>query len=314
MTLMYQANNSYTIPNTQGYAQYQVSVPTAYVAVQPVATPTVTTMPINSYPLNYYMPITNSQNTQTHPHKCNAGGSINITITNPSVYGQNNNLKDKIEKSEENPSKTPIIAEEKTPQEEEMEILSNNAPNKENFIKEETIQQQKPIEEIKKEPKNPIENKNLVEKINYEQPNITNTQKIIQETQTITSSKEPETQTKLQNIYLSNLNERLSNTNEQIRITAIKEIMAKFRDEKNLQNNKDLISLLNKAIDDKNNVVRFFAMATVASGYTPGDDVTRKKLDSVQYQKTSYNEDAILASEALIKIASFNNPQNTQTP
>lgn len=294
MSLMYQINSPF-ITTPVNYTQQNPTV--AYIIDTPPLVQQTPVYPNSFYPINYYMPINTQYNNQPPQNqssqKCNSGGSINITIANPSVYGQNNNLN-----KEKEYTKNEEIPQEKIEQKKE-EIIEEpiKKPQKEeeyssNLL--EYFEPQKPIKELKQEPI-----KEFIQEEKIEQKNEIN---------------EPEENIKLENVYLKNLRERLLNTNEEVRITAIKEIMTKFKEEKALKKNKELISLLNMAIDDKSHIVRFYAIATVASGYTKGDNLTRKKLDFMQYQNTSYNEDAILASEALIKIASSDNTKRTKKP
>lgn len=104
--------------------------------------------------------------------------------------------------------------------------------------------------------------------------------------------------------YIKTLENYLNNPSEQIRIQGTKEVMARFKEDDSRRQDAALTALLNKSLQDKSNNVRVLAMTTVAAGYSGGDENTARILNNLQTKQSNYNEDALLASQALMKMSS----------
>jgi hypothetical protein len=112
--------------------------------------------------------------------------------------------------------------------------------------------------------------------------------------------------------YIQTLENYMQNSNEQVRIMGAKEIMARFKEDDSRRKDAALTALLNMSLQDKSNNVRVIGMTTIASGYSAGDKNTSTLLEKLQQNKSNYNEDAILAANALMKMSA--SPQKVEVP
>ena len=103
--------------------------------------------------------------------------------------------------------------------------------------------------------------------------------------------------------YIKTLENYLNNPNVKIREMGVKELMARFKEHKSRVNDVALTNLLNKALQDASKAVRFVAMATLDAGYAEGNMLTREILQKMQSSKEVFGEDALFASEILLKSA-----------
>lgn len=151
----------------------------------------------------------------------------------------------------------------------------------------------------------------------YNYPTASNAQATAQATATSQPSPAPE-KLKKKNIvpltdeYIHTLENYLQNSNEQVRLMGAKEVMARFKEDESRRNDAALTALLNKSLQDKSNNIRVLGMTTIAAGYSAGDKNTSILLDNLQQKKSNYNEDAILAANALMKMSST--PQKIKVP
>ena len=112
--------------------------------------------------------------------------------------------------------------------------------------------------------------------------------------------------------YIMTVENYLNNPNEQIRMTGVKEVMGRFKEDDSRKRDAALTALLNKSLMDKSSNIRLVAMTTLASGYAAGDNTTVGLLNSIQQQKTNYNEDALMAAQALAKMSEQINVQKVE--
>ncbi len=104
--------------------------------------------------------------------------------------------------------------------------------------------------------------------------------------------------------YIKSLENYLDSNNSKVRLMGIKGVIDRFKEDENRKDNPSLIPLLNKALQDTSPSVRFLALTALQLDYTKGDDITVQILKNlVNNSKENFGEDAILASEALLKIA-----------
>ena len=103
--------------------------------------------------------------------------------------------------------------------------------------------------------------------------------------------------------YVRTLENYLNNSNVKIREMGVKELMARFQEHKSRANDVALTNLLNKALQDGSKAVRFVALATLDAGYAEGDALTKEILQKMQSSKDVFGEDALMASEILLKTA-----------
>lgn len=103
--------------------------------------------------------------------------------------------------------------------------------------------------------------------------------------------------------YVKTLENYLNNQNPRVREMGVKELFARFKEHKSRYNDIALTNLLNKALQDGSKNVRFVALTALDSGYACGDNLTKELLQRMQASKDTYGEDAIFASEVLLKMA-----------
>ena len=103
--------------------------------------------------------------------------------------------------------------------------------------------------------------------------------------------------------YIKTLENYLNNPNVKIREMGVKELMERFKEHKSRYNDVALTNLLNKALQDGSKNVRFVAMTILDAGYAQGDNLTFNLLQQMQSSKDVYGEDAMYASEILLKTA-----------
>lgn len=102
--------------------------------------------------------------------------------------------------------------------------------------------------------------------------------------------------------YIQSLENYLNNDNKQIRIMGIKELNARFKEQKTRANDIALTNLLNKALQDPAKEVRFIALATLSGGDAKGDKLTQEILQNMQRSSNVFGEDALLAANILLKM------------
>lgn len=103
--------------------------------------------------------------------------------------------------------------------------------------------------------------------------------------------------------YIKTLENYLNNQNARIREMGAKELFARFKEHKSRYNDIALTNLLNKALQDGSQNVRFVALSALDAGFAQGDNLTKQILQKMQSSKAVYGEDAMLASEILLKTA-----------
>ena len=130
------------------------------------------------------------------------------------------------------------------------------------------------------------------------------TEKTSSDEKTDNKKKKEKTITPLTNDYIKNLENYLNSNNAKIRLIGMKELMERFKEDENRRDNKSLIPLLNKALQDTNSAIRFLAMTTLQLGYSVGDDTTVRILTKIANEnQDKFGQDAILASEILLKLS-----------
>ncbi len=103
--------------------------------------------------------------------------------------------------------------------------------------------------------------------------------------------------------YIKNLENYLRNPSSELRKSAIKEVLDRFKEDKSRMNNPSLTALLNIALQDTSPTVRALAMAILSSGYAVGDNTTQEILKKLQTSKTNFSADATQAADTLLKMS-----------
>lgn len=122
--------------------------------------------------------------------------------------------------------------------------------------------------------------------------------------------------TPLTNEYIQSLESYMNSPDEQTRISGVKQIMARFKEDDSRKRDAALTALLNRSLNDRSGNVRVLGMTILASGYATGDNNTVGLLNRIQRESSSssYNEDAHLASDALAQMAALANAQTINVP
>lgn len=103
--------------------------------------------------------------------------------------------------------------------------------------------------------------------------------------------------------YIKNLENYLNSQNSEIRLMGAKEILARLQEDDSRKNDAALNSLVNKMLQDPSQKVKFIAMAILESRLALGDNFSVQLLQRMQQEKTNYGEDALKASNILLKMA-----------
>jgi len=108
---------------------------------------------------------------------------------------------------------------------------------------------------------------------------------------------------KLTNEYIMTLENFLRNENRELRLSGVKELLARFKEDKSRVSNAPLTCLLNIALQDKDPTIKSIAMAIPMSGYATGDQKTKQILKDIQKSDLAYNQNAIMSAETSLKMA-----------
>jgi hypothetical protein len=111
--------------------------------------------------------------------------------------------------------------------------------------------------------------------------------------------------------YVKTLENHLNNSNADVRYMGMKELFERFKEDDSRKTDLALTSLLNKALQDKSSKVRFLALTTLNAGYAAGDQLTVDILKQMQKTDSVYNQDALTASQALLKMVGNNLDKRT---
>ncbi len=103
--------------------------------------------------------------------------------------------------------------------------------------------------------------------------------------------------------YIKTLENYLRNPNKDIRMMGAKELSKRFAEDKTRRNDRALNALLNLVLQDKATDVRALGLAISTGGLAQGDENTVKILQNMQASDKGYGQDALLASDALLKMS-----------
>lgn len=103
--------------------------------------------------------------------------------------------------------------------------------------------------------------------------------------------------------YIKTLENYLRNPNKDIRMMGAKELSKRFEEDDSRRDDKALNALLNLVLQDQSSGIRMMGLALANSGLAQGDETTVKLLQDMQKSQSSYGQDALTASEALLKMS-----------
>ncbi len=103
--------------------------------------------------------------------------------------------------------------------------------------------------------------------------------------------------------YIKNLENYLNSQDKEIRLMGAKEVVARLAEDDSRKEDKALTALINKMLQDPSQPVRFMALAALDLRQVTGDDLTVKLLQAIQQSDSGYGQDALQASQILLKMS-----------
>lgn len=104
--------------------------------------------------------------------------------------------------------------------------------------------------------------------------------------------------------YVKSLENYLNNQDKQVRLIGAKEVLARLQEDNSRKNDEALNALLNKMLQDPYPPIKFIAMGAFESRAASGNNESVELLKNIQNQTTFQGEDALKASNALLKMTS----------
>ncbi len=103
--------------------------------------------------------------------------------------------------------------------------------------------------------------------------------------------------------YIRNLENYLNSQDKEIRMMGAKEVIARLDEDHSRCDDKALNALVNKMLQDPHTPIRILAMSALDTRIASGDDFTVNLLQQMQNSKSGYGQDALQASEILLKMS-----------
>ena len=103
--------------------------------------------------------------------------------------------------------------------------------------------------------------------------------------------------------YIKNLENYLNSQDKEVRLMGAKEVVARLEEDHSRKDDKALNALINKMLQDPSTAVRILAMSALDSRVASGDALTVNMLQQMQQSQSGYGQDALQASEILLKMS-----------
>lgn len=103
--------------------------------------------------------------------------------------------------------------------------------------------------------------------------------------------------------YIKNLESYLNSQDKGVRLNAAKEVYARLEEDDTRHDDKALTALVNKMLQDPSEEIRVIALSALDSRIVTGDDYTVNVLTNMQQNNNGYGQDAIDASNILLKMS-----------
>ena len=103
--------------------------------------------------------------------------------------------------------------------------------------------------------------------------------------------------------YIRNLENYLNSQNQDVRLMGAKEIVARLEEDHSRKDDKALNALVNKMLQDPYTPVKVLAMGALDSRIATGDNYTVGLLTQMQNSQSGYGQDALQASNILLKMS-----------
>ena len=107
----------------------------------------------------------------------------------------------------------------------------------------------------------------------------------------------------LTNEYIMSLENYLNNPNSEIRLMAAKEILTRLDEDKDRYDDVALNALLNKMLQDPEQLIRVAAMSAFSSKLASGNDFTVKLLQDIQNNPNANKDDVVEAANILLTMS-----------
>lgn len=134
--------------------------------------------------------------------------------------------------------------------------------------------------------------------------NTTNTTNTTTETTTKNEKKTEKREiVQLTDDYIRNLENYLNSQNKEVRLMGAKEVVARLEEDHSRKDDKALNALINKMLQDPYTPVKVLAMGALDSRIATGDAFTVGLLTQMQNSQTGYGQDALQASNILLKMS-----------
>lgn len=103
--------------------------------------------------------------------------------------------------------------------------------------------------------------------------------------------------------YIRNLESYLNSQEKEVRLNAAKEVYARLAEDESRHDDKALTALINKMLQDPSEEIRLIALSALEGRIVTGDDYTVGVLQKMQQKSDGYGQDAVDASNILLKMS-----------
>lgn len=103
--------------------------------------------------------------------------------------------------------------------------------------------------------------------------------------------------------YIRNLENYLNSQDKEVRMMGAKEVLARLEEDHSRKDDKALNALINKMLQDPSTPIRAMALSALDSRIVTGDDFTVNVLKQMQNSNTGYGQDAMQATDVLLKMS-----------
>lgn len=131
---------------------------------------------------------------------------------------------------------------------------------------------------------------------------INNLDTISEEEKEIRKNSEQKKIVALTNEYIMSLENYLNDSNLDIRLMAAKEVLTRLDEDKNRYDDAALNALLNKMLQDPDDLIRIAALSAFNSELASGNNYTVTLLTKIQQNPEANKDDVLQASEILLKM------------
>lgn len=135
--------------------------------------------------------------------------------------------------------------------------------------------------------------------------NNTTNNKTVNETENKETNKKTEKRkvVQLTDDYIRNLENYLNSQDKEVRLMGAKEVVARLQEDDSRKDDKALTALINKMLQDPSQQIRIMALSMLESRTVTGDDYTVGVLKNMQNSKDGYGQDALQATNILLKMS-----------